>query len=114
MKTRSSELVFTAAAVLVAGFGLGTGCSNASRTLEYSSPSPDPGVVYVAEQVYGLDDWARTPDSRSYVSITTRVGEPQEGRLVRINSSSVVMAEGRNGPEETVAKDDILFMRVWW
>jgi hypothetical protein len=113
MKSGMSVLGMAAAGALLAA-GLGLGCSNASRTLEYSSPSPDPGVVYVAEQVYGLDDWARAPDSRSYASITTRGGEPQEGRLVRINSSSVVMAEGRNGPERTVAKDDILFMRVWW
>ncbi len=97
-RKQRSWLALAAGALLVAGGGLGLGCSNASRTLKYSSPSPDPGVVYVAEQVYGLDDWARTPTPGPTPESPPATGEPQEGRLVRINSSSVVMAEGRNGP----------------
>jgi len=88
-------------------------CSQASRTLTYSSPSPDPGVVYVAEQVYGLDDWARNPGSRSYARVTTRAGLAEEGPLVRITSQSVVIAPPGEG-EVAIEKDRVLFMRVWW
>jgi hypothetical protein len=100
---------------LIALAGSELGCSNASRTLKYSSPSPDPGVIYVAEQVYGLDDWARTPDARSYARVTTRDGEANEGPLVRISSQSVVMSsKDKGGPDITIDKEAILFMRVWW
>jgi hypothetical protein len=96
--------------VLVAG---ALACSQASKTLTYSSPSPEPGVVYVAEQVYGLDDWARNPSSRSYARVTTRSGKAEEGPLVRITSQSVVVAP--DGEQEvTIEKDSVLFMRVWW
>jgi len=110
---RTAGQVGGAGALLLALFG--SGCSNSSRTLQYSSPSPDPGVVYVAEQVYGLDDWARNPDSRSYARVTTHAGEAEEGPLVRITNGTVVMAaKERGGPDMTIDKDDILFMRVWW
>ena len=105
---------FGACAALL-GLGSGLGCSNASQTLKYSSPSPDPGVVYVAEQVFGLDDWVRAADTRSYARVTTRNGEAAEGPLVRINGQSVVMAATmRSEPDVTIDKDEILFMRVWW
>ncbi len=88
-------------------------CSQASRNLHYSSPSPEPGVVYVAEQVYGLDDWARSPESRSYARVTTRAGEADEGPLVRITGNTVVIT-GEEQHEVTIPKKDVLFMRVWW
>jgi len=117
MKQRSRKQ--TAVGIALGGAALlaliGSGCSNASRTLQYSSPSPDPGVIYVAEQVYGLDDWARTPDARSYARVTTTAGEAEEGPLVRITNQTVVMAaKDRSGTDVTIEKDDILFMRVWW
>jgi hypothetical protein len=91
-------------------------CSQASRTLHYSSRSPEPGVVYVAEQVYGLDDWARRPDSRTYARVTTHSGNAEEGPLVRITTNQVVMAttDSRGEEEVTIDKENILFMRVWW
>jgi hypothetical protein len=91
-------------------------CSQASRTLQYSKPSPEPGVVYVAEQVYGLDDWARRPDSRAYARVTTHSGNAEEGPLVRITKDQVVMAttDNRGDEEVTIDKENILFMRVWW
>jgi hypothetical protein len=97
--------------LLVAG---GLACSQASRTLTYSSPSPEPGVVYVAEQVYGLDDWARNPASKSYARVTDRAGKAEEGPLVRITSQSVVIAPKGESGEMAIAKDRVLFMRVWW
>jgi len=120
MKNRSQVRGTRALAALLASAGLlgflgGQGCSNASRTLKYSSPSPDPGVIYVAEQVFGLDDWARASDARSYAPVTTRNGEAEEGPLVRITGQTVVMAgRERTEPEVTIDKDEILFMRVWW
>lgn len=112
--TRWAAPILTAALVAVAMGQLA--CSQASRTLKYSSPSPEPGVVYVAEQVYGLDDWARGPDARSYARVTTRSGEAEEGPLVRITTHEVVMATAESGGkrEVTIDKSKILFMRVWW
>lgn len=103
------------AALVVSAIGLGAvlGCSQASRTLQYSSPSPDLGVVYVAEQVYGLDDWVRAPDSRSYARVTTRSGQAEEGPLMRITNQDVVIAPQRTG-EVAISKQKVLFMRVWW
>ena len=69
----------------------------------------------MAEQVFGLDDWARASDARSYARVTTRHGEAEEGPLVRITGQSVVMAgRDRTAPEVTIDKNEILFMRVWW
>ena len=106
---RASALALGAA--ILAGSQLA--CSQASRNLRYSSPSPEPGVVYVAEQVYGLDDWARSPEARSYARVTTRAGEAEEGPLVRITGNTVVIT-GTESHEVTIAKKDVLFMRVWW
>jgi hypothetical protein len=115
MKQRQTGAALGMGGALVLLALIGSGCSNASRTLKYSSPSPDPGVIYVAEQVYGLDDWARNPDARSYARVTTRAGEAEEGPLVRITNQSVVMAaKDKSGPDVTIEKDEILFMRIWW
>ncbi len=110
-KIRAVEAALLLGATVVAAGG--PGCSPASRTLHYAYPSPEPGVVYVAEQVFGLDDWVRAPDSRSYARVTTRSGEAEEGSLMRITSQAVVVAPPQSG-EVVIPKDKVLFMRVWW
>jgi hypothetical protein len=103
-----------AAAIVALAALLGSlACSQASRSLHYSSPSAEPGVVYVAEQVFGLDDWAKSPDSRSYARVTTRMGQAEEGPLVRITQGNVVIQQRERG-ELSIDKHDVLFMRVWW
>jgi hypothetical protein len=93
-------------------------CSSASKEFRLQSQQPGPGVVYVAEQVHGLEEWARGPESRSYARVYSRSGEADEGQLLRITADQVVLAQqqGRRGnPNEVqIAKGDVLFMRVWW
>lgn len=93
-------------------------CSNASKELRLQSPQPGPGVVYVAEQVHGLEEWSRSPDSRSFARVYSRAGSADEGQLVRITSDTVVLAQDKRNrgdlDEVQIAKHDVLFMRVWW
>jgi hypothetical protein len=97
----------------------GIACSSASREYKFQHPQPGPGVVYVAEQVHGLEDWARGPESRSYARVYSRSGNADEGRLVRITAESVVLTPDKggrsaSGSEVLIDKSDVLFMRVWW
>ncbi len=87
-------------------------CSSASRELRFQHPSPAPSVVYVAEQVVGMEEWVRGPEARSFARVYTREGAADEGQLVRITANAVVLADGQQSSE--ISRDNVLFMRVWW
>ncbi|MGD8396900.1 MAG: hypothetical protein PVF43_15630 [Candidatus Eiseniibacteriota bacterium] len=97
---------------------LAVSCSSASRTYQYQHPQPGPGVVYVAEQVNGLEDWARGAESRSFARVYSRSGEAEEGQLMRITADHVVLRDGArpstSSREIEIEKRNVLFMRVWW
>lgn len=99
------------AVAVIGAFSL-ISCSQASRELRFQHPSPAPSVVYVAEQVVGLEEWVRGPESSSFARVYTRQGDSDEGQLVRITSDAVVLADGPESSE--IARDNVLFMRVWW
>jgi len=93
-------------------------CSSASQHYLDQRPPAGPGVVYVAEQIHSLEEWARGPESRSYARVYSRAGEADEGQLVRITANSVVLFDDDQSKtaadEVQIAKADVLFMRVWW
>jgi hypothetical protein len=116
---RTSPAIRLATLAILATLGLAAvSCSSASREYRFSQPEPGPGVVYVAEQVSGLEEWSRGPTSQTYARVYSRSGEADEGRLVRITADAVVLnsddSRPATGEEVEIAKRDVLFMRVWW
>jgi hypothetical protein len=97
-------------------------CSNGYR---YLPQSLAPRAYYVEDQVYTIqtiDDIAA--NKPVYIELGTRDGKKESGSLLRITSREIVYFDktkqktttpsaGNRGKARSIAKEDILFLKVW-